>query len=103
MLRSSFIRVISFSLCFFSVGLTQAELPLNRIQLPPGFKISIFASEVENARSMAWNGKDTLYVGTRHAGNVYALVDIKSLPDGSLLLSDDAADVIYRISYRKQK
>ena len=26
-------------------------------------------------------------------------VDIKSLPDGSLLVSDDAANVIYRISY----
>ena len=26
-------------------------------------------------------------------------VDIKSLPDGSLLISDDAANAIYRISY----
>jgi glucose/arabinose dehydrogenase len=48
---------------------------LERINLPPGFHISVFAEGVEGARSMAWNGKDTLYVGTRSAGNVYALVD----------------------------
>ncbi len=29
-------------------------------------------------------------------------VDIKELPDGSLLVSDDSADVIYRISYKKE-
>ena len=50
-------------------------LPLDRIQLPPGFKISLFAQDVDNARSMAWNGKNTLYVGTRGEDKVYALVD----------------------------
>lgn len=50
-------------------------LPLERIKLPPGFHISLFAENVEDARSMAWNGKDTLYVGTRNKGSVYALVD----------------------------
>jgi glucose/arabinose dehydrogenase len=28
-------------------------------------------------------------------------VDIKELPDGSLLVSDDSASVIYRITYKK--
>jgi len=50
-------------------------LPLERIKLPAGFHIAVFAADVENARSMAWNGKDTLYVGTRNEGSVYALVD----------------------------
>ena len=54
---------------------SSSGLPLERIQLPPGFHISLFAANVENARSMAWNGKDTLYVGTRSEGNVYALID----------------------------
>jgi glucose/arabinose dehydrogenase len=27
-------------------------------------------------------------------------VDVQELPDGSLLISDDTADAIYRVSYR---
>ena len=48
---------------------------LNEIQLPPGFEISIYASNVENARSMTLGEKGTLFVGTRKAGKVYAIVD----------------------------
>ena len=51
-------------------------VPIEKIKLPHGFKIQLFASDVENARSMAWNGNNTLYVGTRRAGSVYALVDV---------------------------
>jgi len=67
--------VLTFAALFLITPLHADTLPLERIQLPSGFHISIFASDVGNARSMAWNGKDTLYVGTRSAGNVYALVD----------------------------
>lgn len=59
----------------FSTSACSSELPLQQIKLPPGFKISLFASGVENARSMVWNGKDILYVGTRSKDKVYALVD----------------------------
>jgi glucose/arabinose dehydrogenase len=48
---------------------------LNEIQLPPGFQIDIYADKVENARSMAMGDKGTLFVGTRRAGNIYAIVD----------------------------
>jgi glucose/arabinose dehydrogenase len=51
------------------------DLPLNSIKLPSGFSISIFASGVKNARSMALGSNGTLFVGTREAGNVYAIVD----------------------------
>ena len=51
------------------------ELPLDQIVLPEGFKIDIYASEVVNARSMDLSPGGVLYVGTRSAGNVYALVD----------------------------
>jgi glucose/arabinose dehydrogenase len=51
-----------------------AKLPLNRIKLPPGFSISIYA-EVEGARSMVMSPSGTLYVGTRGEGKVYALRD----------------------------
>ncbi len=50
-------------------------LPLDQITLPPGFEIAIYASNVPNARSMALSPSGTLFVGTRTAGNVYAIVD----------------------------
>ncbi len=51
-------------------------LPLELIQLPPGFSIQTFATDVPNARAMALGDHDTLFVGTRSAGNVYALIDL---------------------------
>lgn len=55
---------------------TQAQnLPLELVKLPPGFKISIYADKVPNARQMALGDKGTLFVGTRQEGKVYAIVD----------------------------
>lgn len=52
-----------------------AEGNLHLIDLPEGFKIEIYAEDVPNARSMALGEDGTLYVGSRTAGNVYALLD----------------------------
>ncbi len=52
-----------------------SNLPLHQIQLPAGFSIDIYATDVPNARSMARGSQGTLFVSTRRAGNVYALVD----------------------------
>ena len=49
-----------------------AELPLERIKLPPGFQISVFASDVPEARSLALGASGVLFVGTR-ASSVYAV------------------------------
>ena len=51
----------------------QSKLPIERIKLPPGFEITVFAEGVKDARSMALGEKGTLFVGTRTAGNVYAI------------------------------
>ncbi len=48
---------------------------LKKIKLPDGFKIEVYASDVENARSMARSPNGTLFVGTRDKGSVYALRD----------------------------
>lgn len=48
----------------------------SRIQLPKGFKISLYANGLPSARSMALGDKGTLFVGSRKKGNVYAVVDI---------------------------
>jgi glucose/arabinose dehydrogenase len=72
-------RTIRF-LCI--IGLTSATCnpthfpdELSFISLPPGFHIHIFADSVENARSMCWGDNGTLFVGSRAAGNVYAIRD----------------------------
>lgn len=51
------------------------ELPLDKIKLPPGFRISVYAGNVPNARAMALGKNGTLFVGSRSAGKVYAVVD----------------------------
>lgn len=53
----------------------QTSLPLDTIKLPTGFAIDLYATNVPNARSMALGSQGTLFVSTRRAGNVYALVD----------------------------
>ena len=51
------------------------DLPLHLIKLPPGFKIELYAANVPNARSMTVSSNGTLFVGSRHAGKVYAVQD----------------------------
>ena len=65
------------------------QLPLERIQLPPGFRIELYAM-VPNARSLALGDKGTLFVGSRsgavHAvapeGKVHKVADGLSMPNG---------------------
>src|SRR3954468_23977536 len=49
-------------------------LPLDKIKLPDGFKISVFA-EVDNARQMAISPSGIIYVGNRDHDKVYAVKD----------------------------
>jgi len=48
---------------------------LSSVTLPAGFRIDDYATGVRNARGMARGTKGTVFVGSRSAGNVYALVD----------------------------
>ncbi|MGV3636263.1 MAG: PQQ-dependent sugar dehydrogenase [Flavobacteriales bacterium] len=64
---------LSGSVCVPSVRDTDPAL--ERIVLPPGFRIEVFADEVTNARAMCWGSKGTLFVGTRDEGVVHALRD----------------------------
>jgi glucose/arabinose dehydrogenase len=45
------------------------------IKLPPGFSIDYYAQNVGGARSMALSPNGTLFVGSRDAGKVYAVLD----------------------------
>ena len=48
---------------------------LSKLKLPEGFSISFFATDVNNARSLALGDNGTVFVGNRKGKNVYALVD----------------------------
>src|SRR5215470_11017296 len=51
------------------------EIPVDKIKVPPGFKVSLWAHGINNARVMTWGEKGTLFVSSRVAGNVYAVLD----------------------------
>lgn len=54
--------------------LATAELPLHLIKLPPGFHISLYA-RLADARSLQMTPQGVLFVGSRRAGRVTALLD----------------------------
>ena len=53
----------------------KAEVNLDKIKLPPNFKIDVWASDVPNAREMALSEEGIVFVGNRQGKNVYAVVD----------------------------
>ena len=61
---------------------------LDKIKLPPGFSISIYA-EVPNARSMTLSESGVLYVGNRSEDKVYAVTDENN---------DGKADKVYVVA-----
>jgi len=77
-MRLNFVLLSSlFLAATTATALTGPEIETNlaKIRLPPGFAISLYAADVPNARQMALGDNGTLFVGSRTAGNVYALVD----------------------------
>lgn len=65
-------RVVACLLALFAAVALAGELPLDRIELPPGFRIELLA-RVPNAREMALGDDRLLFVGSMDAGKVYAL------------------------------
>ena len=52
-----------------------SKLPIERLRLPDGFKIEVYADSIDGARSMAMGDDGTLFVGTRNENKVYAIQD----------------------------
>jgi glucose/arabinose dehydrogenase len=75
---SRYLRVllVMFIVAVFIAALRSGQaLPLEKVKLPPGFSISVYATGVRDARQMALGSGGTVFVGSMNAGNVYALVD----------------------------
>lgn len=56
-------------------AVSRAALPLDTLELDPGFRISVFAANVGNARQLAQAPDGTVFAGSREAGKVYAIRD----------------------------
>ena len=72
-----------------SLTVVGADLPLDKIKLPQGFSISVYADNVPGVRTIALGTEGTLFAGSRGPRTVRALVDT----DG-----DNKADKIYVVA-----
>ena len=67
--------VLALSAALAPAATAQLAAQLKTIRMPEGFEISLYADEIPNARSMVRGDNGVLFVSSRTAGNVYALVD----------------------------
>ncbi len=51
------------------------KIPVDKILVPPGFKVELWAHGMPGARMMTRGDKGTIFVGTRSIGRVYAITD----------------------------
>ena len=56
-------------------GRPASELPIDKLKVPAGFKVEVWADGVAEARSMTLGDKGTVFVGNRNLSNVYAIVE----------------------------
>jgi glucose/arabinose dehydrogenase len=56
-------------------GRPASELPLDKLKVPAGFKVEVWAEGVPEARSLALGDKGTVFVGNRNLSDVYAIVE----------------------------
>ena len=56
-------------------GRASKDLPVDKLKLPAGFKVEVWAEGVPEARSLALGDKGTVFVSNRLAKDVYAVVD----------------------------
>jgi len=78
-----------------------SALPIDRLKLPEGFKIEVFADSIDGARSMAMGDNGTLFVSTRTENKVYAIQDRDNdFRADKVMLLDTTLEVPNGIAYR---
>jgi glucose/arabinose dehydrogenase len=68
-------RPLLLSLFALSTTAALAAPPVQRLTLPAGFHVAVYADQVPSAREMALGAQGTVFVGSMRAGKVYALTD----------------------------
>jgi glucose/arabinose dehydrogenase len=56
-------------------GRPASELPVDKLKVPAGFKVEVWAEGIPEARSLALGDKGTVFVSNRNLKDVYAVVD----------------------------
>ena len=56
-------------------GRPASELPLDKLKVPAGFKVEVYADAIPEARSLALGDKGTVFVSNRNLKDVYAIVE----------------------------
>src|SRR5215470_10725838 len=56
-------------------GRPASELPVDKLKVPAGFKVEVYADGIPEARSLALGDKGTVFVSNRLLTDVYAIVD----------------------------
>src|SRR3954470_7799779 len=56
-------------------GRAAKELPVNKLKVPAGFKVEVWADGIPEARSLALGDNGTVFDSNRNAKNVYAVVN----------------------------
>src|SRR4029077_2170530 len=56
-------------------GRAPKALAVDKLKVPPGFKVEVWADGVPEARSLALGDNGTVFVGNRNLKDVYAIVD----------------------------
>jgi glucose/arabinose dehydrogenase len=56
-------------------GKAAKDLPIDKLKVPAGFKVEVWAEGLPGARSLAQGDKGTVFVGTRQLKDVYAVTE----------------------------
>jgi len=72
--KRSLLCLLLLNTCLVCAAPVDPQTVLNQLHLPEGFKISIYADHVPNARSLALDDNGTLYIGTG-SDKLYAVKD----------------------------
>jgi glucose/arabinose dehydrogenase len=79
-----------------------SDIPVDRLLLPSGFKIEVFADSVVGARSMAMGDDGTLFVGTRRNKTLYAIQDLDNdFKADHITVLDSTLEVPNGVAFRK--
>jgi glucose/arabinose dehydrogenase len=64
------------------------KVPVDKLKVPKGFKIEVYASGIPNARSLRLGDKGTVFVSNRTLDKIYAIVDKGGKREVKVLFKD---------------
>src|SRR6267142_781481 len=78
-------------------GKAAKDLPVDKLKVPAGFKVEVWAEGMPGARTMALGDKGTVFVGTRQMKDVYAVTTSGGKREAKVLLKglDSPNGVVY--------